>query len=130
MNKVYLIAMLIAISLNMIGCCEAGSEPGAPYGNADDVSRYSGSEGYASITYTYYCRNGQYVSVTYIRKDDCSDYEKESEFTSSGICPSKTATAFKGLPLEKQLYLLSQQGHIIDTIECYPVDYSNRCINH
>jgi len=60
-------------------------DPKAPYGTPDDVSYYDGADGYRAITYTYYCKNGQYIAVTYSRLDACTKYEK-SEYVSSGLC--------------------------------------------
>lgn len=60
-------------------------DPKAPYGTPDNTSVYNGTDGYKSITYTYYCRSGQYVSVTYTRVDACTPYER-SDYTTTGIC--------------------------------------------
>lgn len=80
--------LFVCIILLGIFSCEIlcdDSTPGAPYGTPDDTSVYIGSDGYKSITYTYYCKNGKYISVDYTRIDACS-YYKKSEYTSSGIC--------------------------------------------
>lgn len=66
--------------------CNPGSTPGPPHGTPDDQSTYSGSDGYRSVSYTYYCHNGQYISYTYIRTDGCSNYELDSTYESDGIC--------------------------------------------
>lgn len=81
-----LIVILPLIALMAGGCCSAGSEPGPPYGTPDDVQRFYGTNGYATIDYTYYCLGGEYVSVAYLRIDDCSDYEENYVYRSDGIC--------------------------------------------
>lgn len=81
---------LLLISCSTTGeDCNPGSKPGAPHGTPDDVSNYEGSDGYRSVTYTYNCHNGQYVSYTYVRSDACSDWQQDSKYTSDGICKSK-----------------------------------------
>lgn len=60
-------------------------DPGAPYSAPDETSVYNGTDGYRAITYTYYCKGGLYIAVTYSRLDACTMYEK-SEFITSGIC--------------------------------------------
>lgn len=77
---------VIATCLTVAGCCSPGGEPGPPYGTPDDITRYSGSNGYKSIDYTYYCLGGEYVSVDYVRADGCSDYTEQSIFRTGGIC--------------------------------------------
>ena len=114
--------LLTYLSLSMTvfligGCCKPGDEPKGPYGNADDVSRYDGSEGYKSIDFTYYCKNGKYISVTYIRKDACSDYSKDSEYTSSGICShGKVMDNLRGLSANAKLRYLISRGFKVDTV--------------
>lgn len=79
--------LLLPLCLLFASCgilCDPGSEPSRS--GYDDMSRYSGSDGYESITYTYYCQGGKYKSYTYIRKDSCSKYELDSTYESSGIC--------------------------------------------
>ena len=111
------LVVILILSYLLVGCCNPGSEPGPPYGPADDVSRYDGSDGYKSIDYTYYCKNGKYISVTYVRKDECSDYGKDSEFTSSGICGyNKLAEQLRDLNPKAQRILLSNLGYKIDTV--------------
>ncbi len=78
--------LAVALCLAAGACCSEGSVPGAPYGSPDDVTDYAGTGGYASRTYAYYCLNGKFVSVTYTRLDDCSDFEKTSEYKTGGIC--------------------------------------------
>lgn len=78
--------IFVLASFVFAGCCNPGSEPGAPYGTPDDVTRYDGSNGYKSVDYTYYCLNGEYVSVNYVRIDACSDYQEQSIFRTGGIC--------------------------------------------
>ena len=74
------------------GCdilCPEEKEPGSPYGTYDDKDTYTSTDGYKSITYTYYClysKGKKYVSVTYTRTKDCEPWKQTSEFTSSGIC--------------------------------------------
>jgi len=109
---------LIIFVFLFIGCCDPGGEPSPPYGAADDISRYEGSDGYKSIDYTYYCKGGKYISVTYIRKDACSDYNKDSEYSSSGICSAAILSSMKlnGLSSKKKINTLIQYGYKIDTI--------------
>lgn len=99
-------------------CCNSGSEPGPPYGAADNVSRYDGGSGYKSVDYTYYCYRGKYVSVTYVRADECSDYVKDSEFTSDGICSSaiEGSMSLDDKSVSEQLILLQKNGFKIDTL--------------
>ena len=60
-------------------------EPDPKYGNNyDDYSTYDGDDCYQSNTYTYYCHNGRYRSVTYTMVECCDSWE-ESEYTSSCI---------------------------------------------
>jgi hypothetical protein len=90
MKKLLLLIPFVIISLQ--SCekgCNTSSYPAAPHGTADDVTTYD-SDGYRSIDYTYYCLNGQYVSITYSSyQGDCWE---ESEFTSSGICATNELT--------------------------------------
>ena len=79
---VFLIAALFSCD-NSFTCDEPDPKP--PYGTPDDYSVYNGSDGYRSITYTYFCRNGQYIAVTYTRDDACSTFLRD-DFTTSGIC--------------------------------------------
>jgi hypothetical protein len=78
-----LLALLLVVVLSTISCKKECNFPVAPYGSPDDVSEFH-SNGYNSITYTYYCRNGRYVSVTYTQDDGCTF--KKSEYTGTGIC--------------------------------------------
>lgn len=84
--KTAIVILTLAAILIVTSCCNPGSEPGPPYGKPDDVTRYSGSNGYESIDYTYYCLGGEYVSVTYVRIDECAEYVLDSTFRTSGIC--------------------------------------------
>ena len=52
------------------------------YGNPDDISEYK-SNGYHSITYTYYCAKGRYRSITYVKKS--YGWRRDSEHTSNCI---------------------------------------------
>jgi hypothetical protein len=81
---IFLALILLCTSCESSFLCNE-PDPKAPYGTPDDTSFFDGPDGYRSITYTYYCRSGQYVAVTYTRADACTKYEK-SEFVSSGIC--------------------------------------------
>ena len=68
------------------GCldCKRDAMPGPPYGTPDDTSTYV--EGaYISVTYTYYCYQGQHRDVTYTSLDACS-YWETAEYT--GTCLS------------------------------------------
>jgi len=115
LNEYFLIFLLL--SFIVVGCCNPGGEPSAPYGTADDVSRYDGSDGYKSIDYTYYCKNGKYISVSYVRKDACSDYGKYSEYTSSGICGyNKLTQQMHGMNAKAQIQLLKKNGFKVDTL--------------
>lgn len=75
--------LILSMTSLLFACKKECNEPAAPYGRADDVTRYN-SSGYNSVTYTYYCRNFKYVSVTYTNTEGCK-WEK-SEYTSTGIC--------------------------------------------
>lgn len=88
--------LLVGLSVLLLSCnnpsdsdCTAGSAPSAPHGTPDDQSTYSGSDGYRSVTYTYDCHNGKYISYTYVRMDNCSNYELDSTYESDGICKIK-----------------------------------------
>ena len=50
----------------------------APYGTPDDTQVYNSSK-YSTITYIYYCYQGQYVAVTYT----CDDYQYNCIWTRS-----------------------------------------------
>ncbi len=67
--------------------CDRGATPTAPYGTPDDTYTYT-SGTYESLSFVYYCYNGQYIDVTYISEDACSDWYKDSEFVTDGICKS------------------------------------------
>lgn len=81
---IFLLLAVICFSCESPFMCNE-PDPKAPYSSPDDVSIYNGTDGYKSITYTYYCRSGQYVAITYTRDDACTPYER-SEFITSGIC--------------------------------------------
>ena len=81
MKKLILIISLLAVTF--VSCKKECNFPVAPYGTPDNVSEYHSSSG-SSITYTYYCRNFKYVSVTYTQTDGCNF--KKSEYSSNGIC--------------------------------------------
>jgi hypothetical protein len=83
MKKQILSAIIIALTFTMVGCKKECNFPVAPYGSPDDVSEYH-SNGYNSITYTYYCKNFKYISITYTQTDGCNF--KKSEYSSTGIC--------------------------------------------
>ena len=112
-SKIRIVAIsMIAASLCLFAgaCCKAGPEPGPPYANPDDVNRFTAGD-FASITYTYYCLNGRYVSIDYNRADECSDYEESSRFTSSGICDSGSLfSRFRGLDRNAQIDALRDLG--------------------
>lgn len=117
MKNILQLTTLVLLPYIFVGCCNSGSEPGPPYGPANDVSTYDGGDGYKSIDYTYYCKNGKYISVTYVRKDECSNYNKDSEFTSSGICGyNKLTDQLRGLSGNDQRRILIDSGHKIDTL--------------
>ena len=131
MTKLLYASLIMSLSFITIGCCNPGYEPNPPYGKPDDTSRYSGSDGYKSIDFTYYCHNGQYVSVTYVRKDACSDYKKDSEFTSSGICdsPGFDVESLDNLNATQKLLFLQSQGFKIDTLLLNSVNYNQQIMN-
>lgn len=98
-------------------CCNAGDEPAAPYPNPDDTIRSKGTNGYATVTYLYHCRNDRFVSVTYSRQDDCSDYEKSGEFTSECTPPLDPLRAvLAGLTAEEQARVLRAAGREVRVI--------------
>lgn len=83
-----IISVLIVLSLIFLTSCEEGgifcpSVP-SPKGNPDDTSTYDGGGGYKTVTYTYYCLDGKYQSITWTRTEKCSSWEK-STYTSSCI---------------------------------------------
>ena len=97
------------ILLNMSACCQWDDEPSPPYRTPDNTFRYT-SDTYRSVDFTYYCRNGRYVSVTYATSDKCEDYSKNSEFTSDGICPTPEQREILNnlTPRAQREYLISQ----------------------
>jgi len=99
-------------------CCNAGDEPAAPYANPDDTIRSSGDNGYATVTYIYYCHNQLFVSATYVRQDKCSDYKKNAEFTSDGMCePAEPLrAALSGLSPAEQVRVLRAAGRTVNVI--------------
>ena len=80
------ISLLLFIGLAFWSCDSlCPDEPDPKYGtNYDDYSTYEGDDCYQSNTYTYYCYNGRYRSVTYTKVECCDSWE-ESEYTSSCI---------------------------------------------
>lgn len=100
-------------------CCEAGDEPPPPYANPDDTIRSSGSDGYATVSFVWYCLNEQFVNVTYVRDDDCSDYEKEAEFTAEGMCTpaDPLRPALSGLSAAEQVRVLRKAGRTVRVVE-------------
>lgn len=82
--KKQLITAALLVAVAFASCKKECQYPAAPYGTADDVSEFN-SGSYSSITYTYYCRYGKYVSVTYTKEDGACSFKK-SEYTSTGIC--------------------------------------------
>jgi len=81
---IFVLLTVVCLSCDSAFMCNE-PDPKPPYGTPDDMSVYNGSDGYRSITYTYFCRNGQYVAVTYTRDDACSTFLRD-DFTTSGIC--------------------------------------------
>ena len=118
---------LIIIPIFILGgCCNKDSEPSPPYGTPDDISHYS-NNAYKSVTYTYYCHNGEYISVSYVKEDCYSSYNKGSDFRSNGICPTPEQRAILnslspfaqreylaeiGIKLRVSLYDMTNQGVI------------------
>lgn len=99
-----LIAMAFLISSCECGFSEGrGSVPGSPFGTPDDKSEYVSGD-YKSVTYTYYCYNGKYQSVTYSSLEKCEDWEK-STYTSDCIGQSKW-NEIKHLPVEERNKIL------------------------
>ena len=64
--------------------CISSTYPIAPYASPDDKTTYV-SDDYRTITYTWYCRSGKYISITYTQVESCAAWDK-SEYTSDGIC--------------------------------------------
>ena len=81
--------LLLILLIPLFMSCEKGGlgcnrkYPKAPHGTPDDQSEYT-SDGYRSITYTYYCYNGKYLSYDY-SSVDCGGWDK-SVYESTGIC--------------------------------------------
>lgn len=81
---------VIWITLNLSSCekdedCPGDIIPQAPYGTPDDKSTYNGEDGYMTVDYTYYCRNGKFEVITYTRDCFCC-YWKKTNYSSSGVC--------------------------------------------
>ena len=98
---------LIIIPIFLLGgCCNKDDEPNPPFGTPDDISHYS-NNAYKSVTYTYYCYNGEYRSISYVKADCHSSYRKGSDFRSDGICRSfEQRTVLDSLsPLAQREYL-------------------------
>lgn len=90
MRNLIFVLSICALLLSSLSCGNCGlfgsgtaKAPGPPYGDPDDRSIYASGD-YESVTYTYYCYDGQYRSVTFTRTDACSDYER-SDYTSDCI---------------------------------------------
>ena len=79
--KKAIIIILVAIAM-LPSCKKECNFPPAPYGTPNDVTEYV-STGYNTITYTYYCYNGRYTSVTYTNTESC--IWEESYFYSTCI---------------------------------------------
>lgn len=76
-------AVAFLCSTIAISCGDGPCDDKPKCKGADDVSRYDRDD-YHSITCVWYCKEGRYVSVEYV-KDACG-YDKESTYTSDGIC--------------------------------------------
>jgi hypothetical protein len=88
MIKIIIMMLVLCALVGALASCCSGDKtpPPPPHGTPDDTSTYNGPDGYVSVTYTYYCLSGQYVSLTYVRVDECSEYVLESDYKSDGIC--------------------------------------------
>ena len=77
--------LIVFAALTMLFSCkkEECKAPAAPYGTPDNYSWYN-SRNYNTVTYTYYCRNGKYLSITYTNTEGCR--WDRSDFVSTGIC--------------------------------------------
>ncbi len=94
------LAVALVATLGLVqGCCDRGSRPDPPYGPADDTSSYSSGD-YQSVSYTYYCLSGQYVSVDYVSTDGCDKWHEDSRYTSDGICRESLSSS-RSLALER-----------------------------
>lgn len=64
--------------------CVSSNYPASPYSNPDDKTTYVSGD-YKTITYTWYCKNGKYVSITFTQVKACAEWDKTT-FSSNGIC--------------------------------------------
>lgn len=79
-------------------------EPQPKYGNNyDDYSTYDGDDCYVSNTYTYYCHNGRYRSITHTKVECCDTWEK-NEYTSGCLSQSQQDELGEMTELERQLF--------------------------
>lgn len=85
------ILMVLAMVITLTAC-ESMFEvnwPDPPYPNPNDTSYYEEKENnYYSVTYIYYCYNGEYKAITYTCTSGCQSkigWDK-SVYTSTGIC--------------------------------------------
>lgn len=74
---------ILLIAGMFVACEKLCPEYPEPKGVPDDITEYN-SSGYESITYIYYCRDGQYQSITWTRTERCGTWSK-SKYTSSCI---------------------------------------------
>lgn len=109
--------ILILPMLAVVDCCDPDPDPAPPYGKPDDVSSYEEQGGYRVVNYTYFCLDGQYVSVNYGRANDCSDFDKTSEYRSSGSCGNGAVRErLEGLSSNARLLYLIAIGQKVDTV--------------
>ncbi len=114
MRGIFRLILVFLVGFIFSGCCSRGDRPGPPYGKPDDTSTYSAGE-YQSIGYIYYCYSGEYISIDYASADKCSEWEKVSEYRSSGICDYQFINQLHGTA-EENLSVLLQNGFSIDTL--------------
>ena len=87
MKKLIIILTVLLGTLFLTSCEEGGVFcPGvpSPTGTPDDITTYDGGGGYKTVSYTYYCLNGKYRSITWTRTEKCGSWAK-SEYTSNCI---------------------------------------------
>jgi hypothetical protein len=82
--KKLMFILFVSGLLFLTSCEKLCPDVPSPKGTPDDISWYSGTGGYESVTYTYYCWNGKYRAITWTRTEKCGSWEK-TEFTSSCI---------------------------------------------